>query len=940
MINYKNTLNLPQTKFSMRGNLPQKEIEILKEWKEKNIYALIITSRQNKKKFIIHDGPPYANGKIHIGHALNKILKDIIIKYKTLEGYQVPFIPCWDCHGLPIEHNIEKKHKKNFCNLTKKDIRLKCRKHALKQVLKQKKDFIRLGVLADWKNSLLTMDYHNQANIIRIIYKILKKNFLYQGLKPIHWCIKCQSSLAEAEVEYKEKKSDSIYFSLKSCNPKKIFKIFKYSKKKTIIKNIYIIIWTTTPWTLPASQAISINSKFIYSLIQTKKKIFILAEKKVKEVFKTLKIKKYKKIGSIIGKKLENLNFWHSFLNINIPTILSSHVTLEIGTGIVHTAPAHGQEDYIACQKYHIQPKNLIDSYGNYKKNIHTNIYKKNIFKSNQIIISLLKKNNSLLQLKSIKHSYPHCWRHKSPVIFRSTQQWFININKKTFKKKTIHITKNVSWIPKWTKNNLQLLIKNRPDWCISRQRSWGVPLPFFIHKDTGLLHNDTNKLLKKIIYLVKKNGIEAWWNLDKNKFLKKDSQSYRKSSDILDVWFESGCIHTSPIYLYKKKENISDLYIEGSDQHRGWFMSSLIISSIIKNQAPFKQVITHGFTIDQDGQKMSKSVGNTISPNDIIKKFGADILRLWVASSNYSKDISVSQNIIKQTTDSYRKIRNTARFLLSNLYDFNPKKNSLSKDKMLKIDLWAIEKTLKVQIQIKNLYQKYKFHKVTKKILNFCFLEMSSIYFDIIKDRLYTSHKNSQNRRSCQTAIYLIIQAFAIWILPIIPFTSYEIWKNIPYINTNIFTQKWFNKLFLIPNTDIINAQTWKIIFQIKNEINKMIEKEKKDQKIYSSLEISLKLYLKSKLFQKFKIFENELKFIFLTSKCSIKKYLYAPKNLKKNKKVEGIKIELKKHTGKKCNRCWNYYKIQKNETKEISNICNKCINNINEKEEKRIFA
>ncbi|MCW5197644.1 isoleucine--tRNA ligase [Buchnera aphidicola] len=940
MINYKNTLNLPKTKFSMKGNLSQKEIEILKEWKKKNIYSIIIKSKKNNKKFFIHDGPPYANGKIHIGHALNKILKDIIIKFKNLSGYQVPFIPSWDCHGLPIEHNIEKKYKKNFNNLTKEKIRLKCRQHASKQVLKQKKDFIRLGILADWKNPLLTMDYNNQANIIKIVYKIFKKNFLYQGLKPIHWCIKCQSSLAEAEVEHKEKKSDSIYFSLKSYNPKKIFKIFRYKKKNLHIKNIYIIIWTTTPWTLPASQAISINPNLIYSLIQTKNKIFILAEKKIKEVFKLLSIKKYKKINNIEGKKLENIKFIHAFLKIKIPIILSTHVTLEIGTGIVHTAPAHGQEDYIACQKYNIQPKNLINSYGYYKKNIHKKIYKKNIFKSNSIILSLLKKKKSLLKIHTIIHSYPHCWRHKSPVIFRSTKQWFININKKKFRKNTLNLIKNVKWIPKWTENHLQLLIKNRPDWCISRQRSWGVPLPFFIHKKTGLLHNNTKKLLKKIINLVKENGIEAWWKLDKNKFLKKNGNFYYKSSDILDVWFESGCMHTSPRYLYKNKHNIANLYIEGSDQHRGWFMSSLIISSIIQKKPPFKKVITHGFTIDQKGQKMSKSIGNTISPNNIIKKYGADVLRLWVASSNYSKDVSISQEILHQTIDSYRKIRNTARFLLSNLYDFDPKKNSLSKKKMLKIDLWIIEKTFKTQEKIIHLYKKYKFHKVTKKILHFCFIEMSSIYLDIIKDRLYTSDKNSQNRRSCQTAIYLIIQAFTLWITPIIPFTSYEIWKYIPNVNENIFIQKWFKKLFLIPKKDIINSKTWKIIFKIKNEINKLIEKEKEDKNIQSSLNISLILYLDNNLFKKLIIFNNELKFIFLTSKCYIKKYLKAPKNLKKNKNIKGIKIKLKKHTGQKCHRCWNYYKIKKNNETEKSKICNRCVQNINKKEENRIFA
>ncbi|NIG99100.1 MAG: isoleucine--tRNA ligase [Buchnera aphidicola (Periphyllus acericola)] len=938
MKNFKKTLQLPQTNFSMRGNLPLKEKEILIEWKKKNIYKSIINSKKKLKKFIINDGPPYANGNIHIGHALNKILKDIIIKFKNLSGYYVPFIPCWDCHGLPIEHSIEKKYKKKFKNFSKKKIREKCRKYALNQVKNQKKDFIRLGILADWKNPLLTMDYKNQSNIIKILLKILKKKYLYQGLKPIHWCIECQSSLAEAEVEYKEKTSESIYFSLKSIEKKKILQIFNINKNIIIQKKIYLIVWTTTPWTLPASQAISINPNFIYKLIDTKKKIFIIEESRTNEILKIINIKKYKILSSIKGNKLENSKFYHPFLNNKLEIILSNHVVSDVGTGIVHTAPAHGQEDYIACKKYNISPKNFIDSFGNYKKKIHKKLNNKNIFNINLIIINLLKKNNSLLKKNAIKHSYPYCWRHKTPVIFRSTNQWFINLNRKKFKEKTIKIIKKVSWIPKWTKENMVSLVDKRPDWCISRQRSWGVPLPFFIHKKTKKLHKNTKIFLKKIIKLIKKNGIEEWWKIDKNKLLKNDSKNYKKSKDILDVWFESGCMYTSSIYKKNKNQKkISNLYIEGSDQHRGWFMSSLIISSLLQKTSPYKKVITHGFTIDKDGKKMSKSIGNTISPNSIIKKYGADILRLWVASSNYSKDISISEKILKQTANSYRKIRNTARFFLGNIYDFNPKKNSIKK-KMLQIDVWAIKKAFKIQKKIINSYKKYQFHKVIKLILNFCFIDMSSIYLDIIKDRLYTSSKNGINRRSCQTTIFTILQMLNIWIFPIIPFTSYEIWKNIPNKkkSIDIFKKRWFKKKFSYSEKKYIGNKNWKKIFKIKNEINRLIEKKKEKKEIKNSLKISLTIFLKKKLFKTLKVLEKELKYIFLTSECFIKKFSKAPENLKTNKFIKNIKIQLKLNKGKKCKRCWNYFK-KKNESELI---CKKCLSNILGKEINRVFA
>ncbi|QCI19727.1 MAG: isoleucine--tRNA ligase [Buchnera aphidicola (Brevicoryne brassicae)] len=937
MNDYKKTLNLPKTTFSMKGNLVKKEPEILKNWHKNNLYKLIRKKKEGKKIFFLHDGPPYANGNIHIGHAVNKVLKDIIIKSKNISGFDAPYIPSWDCHGLPIEQKVEETI--SDCEkISTSKFQEKCREYAENQVQKQKKDFIRLGVIGDWENAHLTMDFKNEANIIRTLSKIIKKKYLYQDFKPVYWCLSCSSSLSEAEVEYSKKTSDSIIVAFKNQNKSIIENIFNL--KKINQKEIYLPIWTTTPWTLPSSKAIAIHPDFAYQLIETEKYNLIIAKKLVKNVLNKLKIKKWIVIDSIKGKYLENVIFLHPFLkNIYLPLILGKHVTLESGTGCVHTAPDHGPDDYKVSQKYNIKISNLVDFKGNYISNIHPKLDGINIFQANSIIIKILTERNLLLHHEYLKHNYPHCWRHKNPIIYRATPQWFVKIDYQKLRDKSLEEIKKVFWIPEWGQSRIREMIKKRPDWCVSRQRKWGVPMSIFINKKTREIHPKTFLLMEKIAKKVEIEGIKAWWNIDLKEILGKEYQVYDKILDILDVWFESGNTHTSIKYKNKKYEkNSADMYLEGSDQHRGWFMSSLIISTLINEKAPYSEVLTHGFVVDGKGQKMSKSMGNTISPNNIINKLGADVLRLWVASSNYSNDISISDEILKNASDTYRRIRNTARFMLANINDFNPKKDIISKNNMVYLDKWAISHTKTVQEEIIELYKKYNFHAVIQRIMYFCSMEMGSFYLDIIKDRQYTLKENSQERRSCQTAIYYIIHALVRWIAPILSFTADEIWNHLPQNDSPyVFTEEWFDKLFHLDKNDVFNCKFWNEIIDIKNEINKFLEELIKNKTINNSLEASVTLYVLPELLTKLKILDKELKFIFLTSETKVKPYETAPINTKKSKNISFFKISLNKFKGKKCPRCWHYFNNDKNCLH--NDICNRCVLNTTGNGEKRIF-
>lgn len=945
MKNYKFTLNLPKTKFPMKGNLPKKEKEIIKEWNDTNLYEKIRKNKKNNPIFFLQDGPPYANGNIHMGHAVNKILKDIIIKSKNMSGYNAPYIPTWDCHGLPIEQQVEKIVGKAGFKISKTKFRELCRKYALTQIKIQKKEFIRLGVLADWKNPYLTMDYKSESQIIQSIGKIIKNGHVYQELKPVPWCIKCESSLSDAETTYLKKKSCSIFFKIKANNHNELKLKFNINNQK----DIYAIVWTTTPWTLPASKAISINPNNYYQLIETKHFLYIVSKNTVTKTTKKIKLTQYKIIGEIKGKKLELIKFQHPFLNYTIPIILSNHVTEEIGTGLVHTAPDHGIEDYIASKKYSISTIHLVSSNGKYIKNTHPKLDGIKINKSEKKIFSLLDKN--LLKIDPIEHNYQHCWRHKTPIIYRATPQLFICMNKKGLLSTSIKSIKNVSWIPKTSKSRFYSMLNNRPDWCISRQRSWGVPIPLFIHKETKNIHPNSFELIEKIALLVKEQGIEAWWKLDPKEFLGEQHHNYIKNNDILDVWFESGC---SQISILNRKEfskrNRADIYLEGSDQHRGWFMSSLMIFSATKNIAPYHSVLTHGFVVDESGKKMSKSEGNTISPKKIIERLGADVLRLWVASIDYTNDITISEKIIQQFSEIYKKIRNTSRFLLSNLNNFNPATDLICPSKMIFLDRWIIDQTKKTQKKITILYSKYKFHEIVQQITKFCSITLSSFYFEITKDRQYTTKKTSNAYKSCQTSFYHILQSLVRWIAPILSFTAYEIWgylskiDNIKNHNYCIFIQEWYKNLFFLSDKERIKSQEWNYLIKIRNEINKILDSYRKTKIIKNSLESSLTLYVKKKLFKILLITKKELKFIFLTSSVKIKKYDEAPLEITENKNIAGLKIKIKQINGKKCPRCWNYYSNQvsniiNNNCSIKQEICPRCILNTTGNGENRLF-
>lgn len=926
MNNYKDTLNLPQTKFPMKANLSKLEPKLLKIWYQDNLYQIIRKSKNGKKKFFLYDGPPYANGSIHIGHALNKILKDIILKAKSLSGFDAPFVPGWDCHGLPIEHKVEQLLKNKKEKINDNFFRQECRKYALEQIEIQKKDFIRLGIIGDWDNSYLTMNFKYEANIIRSLGKIIKNNYLYKGIKPVYWCFNCRSSLAEAEIEYHSKKSLSIDVAFKAIDSKDIFNVFKV--KKIANCTIFIVIWTTMPWTIPANCAIAVNKQYNYLLVRIENKCLIIVDKLFNNLIKRMKIKKWEILGKIRGEKLKNQLFQHPLLEYNIPLIFSEHVNLDSGTGIVHIAPNYGPEDYYLSKKYNLKTITVLDENGIFVNNDYPELKNINIFQVNSLIVKMLEKKSLLLSCININHSYPYCWRHKTPVIFRATSQWFISMKKNNLRLKALNIINKVKWMPDWGLLRMKKMLQDRPDWCISRQRIWGIPIPLFINKKTKTLHPETNILIEKIAKKIEKQGIQAWWDLNQKKFLGSNYKKYEKVLDTLDVWFDSGSVHDA---IMKKHPDFgndnADLYLEGSDQHRGWFMSSLIISTAITNQAPYNQVLTHGFTVDKNGKKMSKSSFNTVHPKKIFNKIGSDVFRLWIASTDYTNEVVVSEETFNRSIDIYRRIRNTIRFLLSNLNNFDPKIDILKSNLMLSIDKWAIGKTQDTQNEIIKSYNNYKFHDVVKNIMNFCSIEMGSFYFEIIKDRQYTNKRKSLSHLSCQTTIFYIIESLVRWIMPILSFTSAEAWQFIPGKNRDkyIFTQEWFDKLFSLQDSDIMNNNFWELIKKLKNEVNIIIEKSRINKIIGNSLEAEVILYTNNDfLIKQFSLLEKELKFILLVSKVQILKNDKNSVDIKESS-IKDLKIFLKKSKGAKCPRCWHHV----NKKNIYKNICYRCLQN-----------
>jgi len=938
MSDFKNTLNLPETGFPMRGDLAKREPAMLDNWYKQDLYGIIRAAKKGKKSFILHDGPPYANGSIHIGHSVNKILKDIIVKSKGMAGYDSPYVPGWDCHGLPIELKVEQLIGKPGEKVTAAEFRAACRKYAAEQVEGQKADFIRLGVLGDWDHPYLTMDFKTEANIIRALGKIIGNGHLHKGAKPVHWCTDCGSSLAEAEVEYYDKVSPAIDVAFKAVDAEAVAAKFGATAFNGPIS---LVIWTTTPWTMPANRAVALNAEFAYQLVQIDGQCLILATDLVASVMKRIGVAEWTVLGECKGADLELLRFNHPFMGFDVPAILGDHVTLDAGTGAVHTAPGHGPDDFEIGKKYGLEVANPVGPNGCYLPGTYPALDGKFVFKANDIIVELLREHGALVHFEKFTHSYPCCWRHKSPIIFRATPQWFVSMDQKGLRAKSLEEIKGVQWIPDWGQARIENMVANRPDWCISRQRTWGVPMSLFVHKETEQLHPRSLELMEEVAKRVEVDGIQAWWDLNPEDILGAEAADYVKVPDTLDVWFDSGSTHSSVVDVRPEfNGHEPDMYLEGSDQHRGWFMSSLMISTAMKGRAPYRQVLTHGFTVDGNGRKMSKSIGNVVSPQEVMNKLGGDILRLWVASTDYTGEMAVSDEILKRAADSYRRIRNTARFLLANLNGFDPALHSVKPEEMVVLDRWAVGRAKAAQDEIIAAYERYDFLGVVQRLMQFCSVEMGSFYLDIIKDRQYTAKSDGNARRSCQTALYYISEALVRWMAPIMSFTADEIWGFLPGARDKfVFTEEWYDGLFGLEQSQPMNDEFWAELLKVRGEVNKVIEQARNDKRLGGSLEASVTLYADDALAAKLNSLGNELRFVLLTSGAKVAPLADADDTAVASELLKGLKIGLEKAQGEKCPRCW-HYTTDVGHNAAHPEVCGRCATNIAGDGEEREFA
>lgn len=934
---YKSSLNLPQTAFPMRGNLAQKEPKILARWQEEQLYQHIQASREGAPVFILHDGPPYANGDIHLGHALNKILKDIIIKSKTLSGYQAPYVPGWDCHGLPIELKVEKKVGKPGYKVTEAVFREKCRAYAQQQVDLQCAGFKRLGVLADWEQPYLTMDYATEAHSIRTLAKMIQNDHLQKGVKPVHWCTDCGSALAEAEVEYEDKTSPAVDVAFEAVDSAQLARVFGVD----IDQPIALVIWTTTPWTLPANRALAVHADIRYVLVQVDEQCWVVAADLLAACLQRYAKTAYQVLGEALGKDLEHVRVQHPFYAFDVPVILGEHVSTESGTGIVHTAPGHGQDDFIVAKRYDLEVANPVNNHGVYKSDTPL-LAGQHVFKANDQIVALLAERGALIHSEAFQHSYPHCWRHKTPIIFRATPQWFVSMDKAHLRSQALTQITATQWLPSWGEERIAKMVSGRPDWCISRQRTWGVPIAVFIHKETETLHPRTPELMEQVAELVESAGMQAWYDLDPRDVLGDEADDYIKVTDILDVWFDAGASFHSVVQQRPEfKAQLPDLYLEGSDQHRGWFMSSLMIATAIHGKAPYKQVLTHGFTVDEHGRKMSKSLGNTFSPKEVVNKLGADILRLWVASTDYSAEMTVSEEVFQRNADAYRRIRNTARFLLANLNGFDVQIDQIDVESMVALDRWILRRASILQAQIIEAYDQYQFHVVVQKVMNFCSVELGSFYLDIIKDRQYTAKADGIARRSCQTAMYHLIEALVRWIAPILSYTADEIWQVMPAHADRapyVFTQHWYQNLPEQALATDIQDDTWEQIRLVREQVNKMIEKARQEGLIGSSLQAQVELYVDTDLQTVLESLHDELRFVLLTSSARLLALAAAPDTALATD-IAGLKLCVASAAHQKCERCWHF-------TADVGShaahptICGRCVENIEGQGEQRLYA
>lgn len=941
MSDYKSTLNLPHTDFPMKANLAQREPETLEKWNALKLYQRIGEKNRGKPKFILHDGPPYANGELHLGHAINKTLKDIVVKSRALSGFDSPYVPGWDCHGLPIEHNVEKKKGKAGQKISHAEFREACREYAAKQVEIQKQGFIRLGVLGDWDNPYLTMNFQTEADIVRALGKIAANGHLVKGYKPVYWSVVGASALAEAEVEYQDKQSHAIDVRFPVVDRKTFLASFSASPDAND-EPLSVVIWTTTPWTLPSNQAVSLNADLDYALVRCEldqgPELMVLAADMVAGIMTRYGCEDYEILGQVKGASLESQLLHHPFVKRHVPLILGDHVTTDAGTGAVHTAPDHGVDDFNVGRKYGLGTLNLVDENGVFIE-AAGEFAGEHVYKVDEKVIERLKQAGALVAEETITHSYAHCWRTKTPLIYRATPQWFISMSEKGLLESALAAVKGVKWIPDWGQARIELMLKGSPDWCVSRQRTWGVPITLFVHRDTQQLHPRTAELFEEVAQRIEQRGIEAWFELDAAELLGDEAADYEKVADTLDVWFDSGVTHYSVLERREELQYPADLYLEGSDQHRGWFQSSLKTAVAMHGTAPYREVLTHGFFVDAEGRKMSKSLGNTVAPAKIFQQYGADVLRLWVAATDYRGEMTVSDEIFKRVADAYRRIRNTSRFMLANLNGFEPERDAVAAEEMLALDYWIVRHCQRLQEEIIGHYHDYNFLNVYQKLHNFCVIELGGFYLDVIKDRQYTTRSDSLARRSTQTAMYQILEMLSRMIAPILSFTADEIWQHIPGQRAeSVFLSDFADSATVLPESEQFSDAFWQQLMDVKSAVNKELEARRAAKEVGSSLSAEVDLYCDSELQARLQRLQEELRFALIVSRASVLPLDSAPQDAATTE-LAALKLTVTASEHAKCERCW-HHREDVGTVDAHPTLCARCVENIDGEGEPRAFV
>ena len=937
---YKHTLNLPQTDFPMRGNLPNREPKLLARWQEMDLHGKIRAESEGRPKFVLHDGPPYANGKLHMGHALNKVLKDVIVKSRQMAGFDSPYVPGWDCHGLPIENKVEQKLGKAGKDISEGEFRQRCREYAQGQIDGQREEFKRLGVIGDWDNPYLTMNFQNEADAVRALAKIIERGHVYKGTKPVYWSWGAHTALAEAEVEYQDKTSLSIDVRFKPADEATFLDKFELDGDSA--GPVSVVIWTTTPWTIPGNQAVNVHPELVYALVEADlgagQERVMLAEEMVDAVMQRYDVSEYRVVGRAVGETLERQVLRHPFYDRDSLLILGDYVTTDSGTGCVHSAPDHGVDDFYSCKKYDMELLNNVGPEGKY--NDHVELFAgEHVIKVDKHMTDVLEEHGALVRSVPYKHSYPYCWRTKTPVIYRATPQWFVSMEQKGLRQNALDEISKVKWVPNWGEARIHGMIANRPDWCISRQRYWGIPIPLFVHKSTGELHPQTLPVMEKVAQSIANAGIQAWFDTASEDLID-DAADYERVSDVMDVWFDSG---STFFHVLQQRANLTypaDLYLEGSDQHRGWFHSSLLASCAINGHAPYRQVLTHGFTVDEKGHKMSKSLGNIIEPQKVINELGADIARLWVASVDYSGEISLSNDILKRTADSYRRIRNTARFMVSNMVGFDPQQHVLSPSDMLSLDNWIVGRAAELQKEIEQAYESYQFLVVIQKVHHFCAVDLGGFYLDVIKDRQYTTKSDSQARRSAQTALYHITEALVRWVAPVLSFTADELWEHLPgKRGESVHLETWYTGLSEQTGAAISNDD-WSRILAVRVAVNGALEAARTAKQVGGSLEAEVTLFADDKTAEALGKLKDELRFVTITSKATVAA-LSDKTDDAMAAELEGgeLFVQVKASEYAKCDRCW-HRREDVGSVEAHPLLCGRCVQNVDGEGEPREFC